>query len=262
MDAIVTAGGIPLPEDPLYPYTNGEPKALIDVAGKPMIQWVLDALSEARHVERVVLVGLSPKSGVTCQKPLYFLSNQGNMLANILAGIHKVLELNPQAEYVLIVSSDIPGIKPFMVDWLIETAMQTQDDVYYGVVPRQVMEKRYPNSKRTYTRLKDMEVCGADMNIAHVRMATQHLDLWERLIGNRKSPLKQAATLGLDTLFLLLTRRITLQEAAERVSRRIGIRGRVIVWEHAEVGMDVDKPHQLELLRADLAREQEEAGAS
>ncbi len=260
MDAIVTAGGIPLPEDPLYPYANGEPKALIDVAGKPMIQWVLDALSEAQHIERVIVVGLSPKSGVSCKKPLYFLSNQGNMLANILAGVRKVLELNPQAEYVLIVSSDIPGIKPFMVDWLIETAMQTQDDVYYGVVPREVMEKRYPNSKRTYTRLKDGEVCGADINIAHVRMATQHLDLWERLIGNRKSPLKQAAILGLDTLFLLLTRRMTLQEAVERVRKRIGIRGRVIVWEHAEAGMDVDKPHQLELLRADLSREQ--GGAS
>lgn len=261
MDAIVTAGGIPLPEDPLYPYSNGEPKALIDIAGKPMIQWVLDALSDAQKVERVVIVGLSPKSGVTCKKPLYFLSNQGNMLANIVAGVNKVLELNPQAEYVLIVSSDIPGIKPFMVDWLIETAMQTQDDIYYGVVPREVMEKRYPNSRRTYTRLKDIEVCGADMNIAHVRMATQHLDLWERLIGNRKSPLKQAATLGLDTLLLLLTRQITLQGAVEKVSKRLGIRGRVIIWEHAEAGMDVDKPHQLELMRADLSKQGEQSAA-
>lgn len=259
MDAIVTAGGIPLPEDPLYAHSNGEPKALIDIAGKPMIQWVLDALSDARHVDRGVIVGLSPKSEVTCKKPLYFLSNQGNMLANIIAGVNKVLELNPQAEYVLIVSSDIPGIKSFMVDWLIETAMQTQDDIYYGVVPRQVMEKRYPDSRRTYTRLKDMEVCGADINIAHIRMATEHLDTWQRLIGTRKSPLKQAAIIGLDTLFLLLTRRITLQEAVEKVSQRLGIRGRVIVWEHAEAGMDVDKPHQLEILRADLAGKGEAA---
>ena len=44
MDAIVTAGGIPRPEDPLYTYSHGDSKALIDVAGKPMIQWVLDAL--------------------------------------------------------------------------------------------------------------------------------------------------------------------------------------------------------------------------
>ena len=44
MDAIVIAGGIPQPEDPLYTYSHGDSKALIDVAGKPMVQWVLDAL--------------------------------------------------------------------------------------------------------------------------------------------------------------------------------------------------------------------------
>ena len=46
MDAIVTAGGIPQPEDPLYTFSNGNAKALIDVAGKPMVQWVLDALGD------------------------------------------------------------------------------------------------------------------------------------------------------------------------------------------------------------------------
>jgi len=254
MDAIVTAGGIPLPEDPLYPYTNGDSKALVDVAGKPMIQWVLDALGDAKQVDNVIIVGLSPKSGVTCKKPLHFLSNQGRMLANIVAGVEKALELNPKTEYVLVVSSDIPGIKPEMVDWLVETCMADKVDLYYGVIPREVMEARYPGSKRTYTKLKDMDLCGADIHISHVRMATEHLDLWEELIGNRKSSLKQAATLGLDTLFLLLFRQLTLAEAVERVTKRIGITGRAIVWEHAEAGMDVDKPHQLEILREDLAQ--------
>ena len=62
MDAILTAGGIPQPEDPLYTYTNGDSKALLDMAGKPMIQWVLDALSDAKHVDNVIVIGLSPKS--------------------------------------------------------------------------------------------------------------------------------------------------------------------------------------------------------
>ena len=44
-------------------------------------------------------------------------------------------------------------------------------------------------------------------------------------------------------------------------SKRIGIRGRAIVWPHAEPCMDVDKPHQLELLRADLASVQRKAVA-
>ena len=254
MDAIVTAGGIPLPEDPLYSYTNGDSKALVDVAGKPMIQWVLDALGEAEHVDNVIIIGLSPKSEITCKKPTHFISNQGRMLANIVAGVNKSLELDPKTEYVLIASSDIPGINAKMVDWLIETCMETKEEIYYGVIPREVMETRYPGSNRTYTKLKDMQLCGADMHITHVSMATEHLDMWEELIGNRKSPLKLAATIGFGTLFLLLLGRLTLAITVKRVTERLGITGRPIIWEHAEPGMDVDKPHQLELLREDLGK--------
>ena len=256
MDAIVTAGGIPRPEDPLYTYSHGDSKALIDVAGKPMIQWVLDALGEAKHVDNVIVMGLSSKSGVTCKKPIYFLSNQGRMLANIVTGVTKSLELDKKNKYVLIVSSDIPAIKPEMVDWLVDTCLQTRDDLYYGVCARETMEKRFPDSKRTWTHLKGMEVCGSDISISHVSMATDHLDMWEQLIGNRKSPLKQASIIGFGTLFSLFIRQLTLEDAVARVSNRIGIKARAIVWPYAEPCMDVDKPHQLELLRADLAKEQ------
>ncbi len=261
MDAIVTAGGIPQPQDPIYSYSHGDSKALIDVAGQPMIQWVLDALSDAKNVDNVIIIGLSNKSGVTCKKPMHFISNQGRMLANIVAGVNKALELNKKTEYVLIVSSDIPALKPEMVDWLITTCMQTKDDLYYGVCPRDVMETRFPDSKRTYTHLKGMDVCGADMNLTHVRMATEHLDMWESLIGSRKSPLKQAGMIGLDTFFQVLTRTITLEDLVTKVCGRIGIKGRAIVWPYAEPCMDVDKPHQLELLRNDLAQQQRKTAA-
>jgi len=256
MYAIVTAGGIPQPEDPLYIYSKGDSKALIDIAGKPMIQWTLDALNAAREVEAIILIGLSAKTQLASAKPIHHISNQGRMLANIVAGINKALELNKKTEYVLVVSSDIPALKGEMVDWLVNACKTTQDEMYYGVCPREVMEARYPNSKRTYTRLKDIELCGADIHMAHVRMATEHLDLWERLIGNRKSPLTQASIVGLDTFWKIFTRGITLEELVAHLSTRLGIKGRAIVWERAEPCMDVDKPHQLELLRADLESQQ------
>lgn len=261
MDAIVLAGGIPQPDDPLYTYSNGDAKALIDVAGKPMIQWVLDALGDSKQVRNVIVIGLSPKSGVTCKKPVHFLSNQGRMLANVVAGVNKALELDRKAQYVLVVSSDIPALKPEMVDWLVDVCMETKDDLYYGICPREVMETRFPDSRRTYTKLKDIELCGADINITHVRMATEHLDLWEALIGTRKSPLRQAGIIGLGTLFQVATRSIAMQDLVEKVSKRIGIQGRVIVWQHAEPCMDVDKPHQLELLRADLEKQRRRSAA-
>ncbi len=259
MDAIVTAGGIPQPGDPLYVYSNGDSKALIDVAGKPMVQWVLDALGDSKKVDNVIVIGLSPKSGLTCKKPLHYISNQGRMLANIVAGVNKSLDLNKKNEYVLIVSSDIPALKGEMVDWLVKTAMETKDDLYYGVCPREVMEARFPTSKRTYTKLKDTEVCGADINVIHVNQATQHLDTWEQLIGNRKSPLRQAAVIGFGIAFKYLTGQFTMQELVERVCDRIGIKGRAIIWSHAEPCMDVDKPHQLELMREDMAHQKKQA---
>jgi len=261
MDAIIIAGGIPQPQDPLYSYSHGDSKALIDIAGKPMVQWVLDALGDAKSVGNVIVVGLSAKSGLTCKKPMHFVSNKGRMLSNIVSGVDKALELNKKTQYVLIVSSDIPTLKPEMVDWLVETCMETKDELYYGVCPRDVMESRFPDSKRTYTHLKGMDVCGADINITHVRMATEHLDMWESLIGSRKSPLRQASMIGLDTFFQVLTRTISLEDLVTKVCNRLGIQGRAIVWPYAEPCMDVDKPHQLELLRTDLAKQQRKSEA-
>jgi len=262
MDAIVTAGGIPRSGDPLYAYSNGNSKALIDVAGKFMVQWVLDALGDSKKVDNVIVIGLTAKSGLTCKKPLHYVSNQGRMLANIVAGVNKSIEINKKSEYVLIVSSDIPAIKSEMVDWLVKTAMETKDDIYYGVCPQEVMEARYPTSHRTYTKLKDMQVCGADMNIIHVNQVTEHLDTWEALIGNRKSPLASAAVIGWNTLFQLFTRQLTLQGMVQRASQRIGIKGRAILWPHAEPCMDVDKPHQLEIMREDLAQQKKKESAA
>lgn len=254
MDAILTAGGIPLPEDPLYPYTEGHSKAMLDIAGKPMVQWVLDALCGSSKVDNVIIIGMSPKNGLSCSKPTHYLPNAGRMLANIVAGVNKSLELNPKTERVLIVSSDIPALTSEMVDWLVDQIETDPADLYYGVIPREKMEARFPDSRRTWTHLKGLDVCGADINAAHVRMATEHLEMWEALIGNRKSPLRQAAAIGFGTLFMVAFRQITLADLVKRVCERIGIDGRAIIWPWAEAGMDVDKPHQLEIMRADLAK--------
>lgn len=253
MDAIVFAGGIPQPEEPLYSYSRGEPKALIDVAGKPMIQWVLDALSEARTIDRVVVIGLTEKSKLTCGKPLHFLPSEGRLLDNVKAGTAKVLELNRRAKYVLLVSSDTPAVTGEMIDWIVETCMKTKDDLYYNVIRREVMEQRFPLSRRTYTKLKDMEVCGGDTNMVRAAIVHENSEFWTRILDARKSPVEQATLLGADVLFRLLFRQLTADDVIQKVAAKIGLRGRALVNPYPEVGMDVDKPNQLEMLRADLA---------
>jgi hypothetical protein len=104
-----------------------------------------------------------------------------------------------------------------------------------------------------------MELCGADVNLVRIKIIKEHMDVWEALIGNRKSPMRQASIIGFDTLFQLATRQFTLHSLVERASQRIGIKGRAIVWDKAEPCMDVDKPHQLELMREDLASQLKKA---
>ena len=253
LDAVVTAGGIPQPGEPLYPYTQGISKALLDIAGKPMIQWVLDAMSNASTINNVIVVGLSEESGITCKKPLHFVPNQGKMLDNFRAGVTKALEINPDLVFTVFASSDIPGITGEMVDWVVNTSMETDDDLYYNVITQQVMEARFPGSNRTYTHLKGLDVCGGDMNVVRASVAADESDIWEKISNARKSPLKQAALIGYDTLILLLLKQLTIEKVIDKVANQLNVKGRGIVCPHAEIGMDVDKPHQLEIVRADLA---------
>ena len=263
MDAIVTAGGIPLPEEPLYPATRGESKALVDIAGKPMIQWILDALTASKTVNNVVIVGLTDKSGLKCGKKMYFVSNQGKMVENLQAGARKVKEISPKASHALMVSSDIPGITGEMIDWVVNTDMETDLDVYYHLIERDVMEKRYPGCKRTWTHLKDMEVCGGDMNVGRISlMLSEETGIWDKITDARKSPLKQAAMIGFGTAFKLLTRQLTLAEAEENIMKRLDITGKAIVCPYAEVGMDVDKLFQLEIMREDLKKRLKKSAVS
>jgi GTP:adenosylcobinamide-phosphate guanylyltransferase len=255
LDAVVTAGGIPLPEEPLYPYTRGISKALLDIGGKPMIQWVLDALGSANTVNNVIVVGLTEENGLTCKKPLVFIPNQGKMLDNFRTGVRKAQEINPGNKFILFSSSDIPAITAEMVDWVVNTALQTDEDIYYNVIQRQIMEARFPGSNRTYTHLKGMDVCGGDINVVRASVATDESEIWDKISNARKSPLKQAALIGFDTLLLLLLRQLTIDRTIQKVASRLKVRGRGIVCPYAEVGMDVDKPHQLEIMRADLARQ-------
>ncbi len=251
MDAIILAGGIPTSEDPLYLAANGQSKALIDVAGKPMAQWVVDALAGAKSVDRIIIVGLSADVNLRSSKPMGFLPESGGMLANLTAGVEHLQSIDPSIQQVLLLSCDIPTITPEMVDWRVHGA-DPDSDLEYSVIKKETMDSRFPTASRSYVRLQDVEVCGGDMNVIHVRLV-EDTTFWERMVTARKRPLRQAALLGFDLLFLVLIRRITINDAVKRVSNRLGLKGRAVISPYAEIGMDVDKPHQLELVVSDLS---------
>jgi len=259
MDAVVIAGGIPEPNDPLYRYTLGKPKALLDICGKPMIQWVLDALVGAETIDQIVIVGV-PGSKLTCSKRNFFLPNQGSLLENVRVGFMKVAELNPTARYALLVTSDIPAITPEMVDWVVHTANEDDQDVCYIIVTRQDLEARYPGSKRPFpferTRLKDIEFSGGLINAFRITAITENYKLLDRLAEGRRNLFKKIGIiihyLGYSTLFSVMLGTIDSDRAVKRIAQRTGLRIRPVVCPYAEIAMDVDRPNQLEMLRKDM----------
>jgi hypothetical protein len=117
------------------------------------------------------------------------------------------------------------------------------------------METRFPGSNRSFVKLKGIQVCGGDMNVAAVETILKPGGLWDQLADARKNAFKQAAIIGFDTLLLVLLRAVDLEQAAKKVSKKINIPARAIECPYAEIAMDVDKPHQLELLTAELEKQ-------
>jgi GTP:adenosylcobinamide-phosphate guanylyltransferase len=252
MEAIITAGGKPTPKEKLYALTRGEYKCMLDVAGKPMIQWVLDAVNATQVVDRIIITGLPKEIPVKSRLPITFLPDSGGLMSNAYAGAQEIMRTNPTCHHALYLCSDIPAVTAEMLTWMAEKIQETNDDLYYPAIEREVMEKRYPNSRRTYIKLKDVEVCGGD--VFGIRPAAAQADnpLWSGIVESRKNPLKQASMVGFDTLLALLRRKYTLDEAVDKVCARLGFRGRVLRSPYAEMGMDVDKPHQWYAVHLDL----------
>jgi molybdopterin-guanine dinucleotide biosynthesis protein A len=251
IDALVLAGGIPSEGQPLYPLTRGQPKALLLVAGKPMAQWVLDALAASTQVRRAVVVGLD--GGLRFPRELAYVPNHGSMLDNVHAGAQKILELDPGAGHLLVLSSDIPSVQGVHIDWVIARALTEPADFSYCVIEQQAMEGLFPGCRRTFFRFRDQVVCGGDMAFISTRLFSMDAGVWQRLTAARKSRWRTAAIIGLDVLALFLVNRLSIDEAVRRASRRLHVSGRAIRCPYPEIGMDVDKPFQLGLVE-DLVR--------
>jgi GTP:adenosylcobinamide-phosphate guanylyltransferase len=248
MNVLITAGGIPAPEDTLYQATQGGYKALIPLAGKPIIQWIVDAFSVCEGIGDLVIVGLPADTPIRSSHKIHFLPDQGDLVLNTRSGLEGLRQIAPGEEYGLMCAGDVPSINPEMVAWFLKNVPALQADLVYTIVERKVMEATFPESKRTYLRLKDKEVCGGDMFAIRTDRRIQDLPIWEKLVAARKNPLKQAAMFGFDTLFLILTRQITVQQLEVKLSGKLGLNARTLPTPFAEMGMDVDKLFQFQIV--------------
>ncbi|MBN1259802.1 MAG: NTP transferase domain-containing protein [Anaerolineae bacterium] len=249
IDCIIAAGGAPGPEDPLYEIAGGRPKTLIEIAGKPMVQWVLDAVTAAPSVARILLIGVSPADGISSSKVVDHLPDEGSLVEKSQRSLTRLQELHPEVRQVLACSGDIPLITPEMIEWLVAQCPDPTVDLYHCDIPRATMERTFPQAGRTYLHFAGGDIAGGDVHIVSPHFMDHHQALLEDLVKSRKSALKQALRLGPAFFIRLALRRLTFEELERRVARKFHLRVRVILANYAELGMDVDKPHQLEICR-------------
>lgn len=254
MDCIVVAGGVPQEEDLLYEYTQGKPKALLEMNGPTMLERVVDALQSARQIEDVVVVGLGSDMGQTFKRPVHHLPGQGDLMANTISGIDWVLRHKPDTQAVLVSSADIPLLTGEIVDAVIDICQPFDHGVYYSFITREIMEARFPGSRRTFTKLKGVEVAGGDLGVIHPDVVLDNREFWNALANARKHAWQIARKVGVTVLLKLLTRQLSIADIEQLAERITNKPAKVLLNPYAEIGMDGDKPHQIDILRAELAR--------
>lgn len=254
MDCVITAGGRPKPDSEMYEYTEGRAKALVEVSGRAMLERVVNNLQGSEHIERVLIVGLDEAEcvGLAFSRPVHFLPDQGGLVQNAIGGIEWVRKTRPGADEVLLSSADIPLVTTEILDNFIESCRPFDKTLYYTFVTKETMETRFPNSSRTFVKLKGMQVAGGDMVLIRAGILDANKDFWETAANARKHAWKLARLIGFKALVKFLMRQLSIEEITELSDRLLGAPVKIIISPHAEMAMDADKPDQIDLVRAEL----------
>ena len=262
-DVLITAGYNPHKPDPLKEATGVAHKVFIPVAGMPMIWHVVRGLEESGLIREMVVVGIDPEEQalVDLGRPVHYLPNQGSLWANQHAGLLKLQELDPTDRFVLASPADIPLLTGEMVHWFIQACQPLDRELYWSVVPKEVMEATFPGSGRTFVPLKDGSFCSGGLFLGDLQAALGFQDKMREFLETRKNFLQQAWLLGPWTLVKLLFRQLTIAELLDRAQEFLGVTGAPAISPYAELGMDIDKPHQLALVEAFLQAHPEHPAA-
>lgn len=254
---IILAGGQASAADPLYDYTQGQPKALLEMAGQPMLAWVATALQSSALTDETVVVGLPPGVHLHTPRPLHFIADQGSLIGNALAGLRWANERAQGAAHgaahAILSTADIPLLTPQILEQFIARCQPLDKALYYPIVSRQSMEARFPGSQRTYSRLVDGEFAGGDLVLADTRLVHTNVALWQTLAAARKYPWKMARVIGFSILLKFLFRRLRIADVEQKAATLIGLPVAAVPFDRAEIAMDADKPHQFDALRQILA---------
>ena len=227
--------------DPLCETAGVSHKAEILVAGKPMLERVVDALSSA---------GFS--------KNLYISGYSGSNLTEVPSGAGPAdsvkLGLEGIEQYpCLVTTCDHALLTREMVQAFIAGAEAAGTDICVGLAAETVIRTAYPETKRTYLRFSDVAVSGCNLFYIANADGLKAIAFWQSVQHLRKNPLKLARKVGVAIGIKFAAGRLSLDGAFKYAAERIGISAAPVLIPIAEAAIDVDKPSDLELVEAIIA---------
>lgn len=152
--------------------------------------------------------------------------------------------LGPDASSkVLGICDDIPLITPLALqDFFNQCERYPQSQICYPIIPKAACLRAFPGAQRTYGRLKEGYFTGGNMMLLTHDAILEGQHKAREIFERRKSPLKLCDWLGWGFIFKLILHQLSVEAAEKQTSRLLGLNCKAIVTEHAEIGMDIDKP--------------------
>jgi CTP:molybdopterin cytidylyltransferase MocA len=261
IDAVVLAGGINT--IPLFPGNAPGYKALLPFAGRPALQYTLDALRATPAVGRVCVVGaaeaLRPAlEGYTIET---VVPGGDTLLGSIRSGVAAF----PEAEAVLVATADMPLITPAAVANFLAACAAVDPtaplNLCLSLVPARCYTGAYAAFTKGFNRFRDVAVCHGNLALVTPRLFLEAgaSDRLDALYDARKDPVKAALAVGLRVglsyvLGVHLTHTLTLAQMAAVASRRFGIGLHPVLVDHPEITVDVDEPADYAFVTTQLGR--------
>lgn len=247
VDAILLAGA--RNQGALKECSPLEYEALIEIKGVPMINYVFDAVRDAQSVEKIVVVG--PVAALTSHlegKDTHIIESSNHIVDNIIRGLKVV----GRGRKVLIITSDIPMINSETIDQFVAKCAGLDVDFYYPIISKQANLAKFPDTKRTYARLREGTYTGGNMVIINPEVIEQAKELISKVVTYRKKPFKLSQLFGLKFIVKFILGKLTISELEDRLKKITGISAVTLICELPEIGFDIDKPSDLEMVKSML----------
>lgn len=246
LDVVILAGA---PNNgPLKRVSDTEHEALIKIARLPMVEYVLKAVNQAKYTGRVAVVGPKKELEESIQEKVDIFIEAGYSIKDNI--LRSLAAFEDRSDYILLMTSDIPLITAEVIDKYIEACLQDgKADLYYPIIPRECNLEKFPMSRRTYFQLAEGVFTGGNMVIVKPDIFTGTGDLLDKVIALRKKPWKLSRLLGIKFILRFVTGNLSIVEIEDKVAKITGYRGHFMITEDAEIGFDVDKPSDLEIMQ-------------